>query len=851
MNRPHGRRPTIRRLALAAAGLAAAGAGVTLVVTPGAVGTAGTLPGENVRLAAAAADPDRRCHAGRAAGVASVATTPYTATGGVQALTVRTDGGARGDWDLAVFDHATGTKLAASATSTTRERATVFLRPGQQVDVQVCRLSGLQENVTVGLDPYVLPAEAVTRTADGAGGIRLVRVRTTPSRDVHALEELGLDVTHNGSADGVDVVVHGDAELRRLRAAGFDATTIVADLAAADRASLARDAAAPRPRAGARALPSGRTTYRNYEDFGTDLKQLAADHPGHVKLVTLQGQSLEGRPFEGVEITAGVGRPDDGRPVFLLSGNTHAREWPGGELSMEFALDMARTFAAGTDPRVTALLQKVRVFVFPVLNPDGFVVSREAGALAGADAGDDSDPLLTTVQAATDAAAYKRKNCRAAQPAQQDTIPCALRAPYGVDLNRAYGAYWGGAGSSDDATTQQYRGPAPFTEPEAIAVRAFGASHQVQTFVTNHTYTDVGRFLRQPGFQVPNDGVDDTTPDETRMKALGDAMGDATGYVSELGYATLGNITGPSDDHLYYSQGTYGYTPELRGENFHTAYADAVVAEYAGVGAKAGRGLREAYIVAGEFAASEADHAVLRGTAPAGATLRLKKTTMLRTSDDGNGDGVKDKDAVVFPETFESTLTVGPSGTYEWHVNPSTRPLASAPEAFTFTCESPAGTVRESRTVTVGRGDAPTLDFDSCAAGAAPPATPVSGGPGATPGGPAGPGPVPTATPAPGSTLRAVIHRPSISARRTNRLRRISVRVGLRGGTLTGVRVRVVDGGNRTVLSGAAARLTRSASVRLRLVRRVRAGARYRVVVTARTAAGRTLRLTKALRVTR
>lgn len=849
MARPSRRRPSTRRLTAAALGVAAVAAGGTLVLTPGAVGTAGTLPGENVRLSAVAADPDRVCHSRRAAGAAGVASTPFTASARAQALTVRTDGGATGDWDLAVFDRATGRKLAASATSTTRERVTVFLLPGQVVDVQVCRLGGAAEAVTVGLDPYVLPADTLRSAADGTGGVRLMRVQTTADRDVHALEELGLDVTHNSSAGGVDVVVYGDDQLRRLRAAGFDATTVVKDLAATDRASLARDAAAPKARAGSsRALPSGRTTYRNYEDFGTDLKKLAADFPGHVKLVTLQGQSLEGRPFEGVEITKGVGRPDDGRPIFLLSGNTHAREWPGGEMSMEFAIDMAETFAAGTDARVNALLEKTRVFVFPILNPDGFVVSREAGALQGFDAGDDTPQATTLPFAATDAAAYKRKNCRSNTPEQQGVVPCALSAPFGVDLNRAYGAYWGGDGSSSDNTTQQYRGPAPFTEPEAIAVRAFGASHQVQTFVTNHTFTDVGRFLRQPGFIVENDEVGDTTPDEVRMKALGDAMGDSTGYVSELGYATLGNITGPSDDYLYYSQGTYGYTPELRGENFHTGYADAVVAEYAGVGPKAGRGLREAYIVAGEFAADPQDHAVLAGRAPAGVTLRLKKTTMLKTSDDENGDGVKDKEAVVFPETFESTLTVGSAGTYEWHVNPSTRPLAPAPEAFTFTCESPAGTVLESRTVTVGRGDAPTIDFDACAAGTPAPAPTASPAPAATP------GPAPIATPgpvAPASALKAVIHRPSISARRTNRLRSIAVRIGLRGGTLTNVRVRVVDGGNRTVLSGTARRLTRSTSIRLKLARRVRAGARYRVLVSATTATGAPLRLSKALPVTR
>jgi hypothetical protein len=323
MARPH--TTTRRRLAAVTAATGVAGLTAALTLIPGASGTSGALPGENVTVRAATAKT-QVCHRAPRPGAAGVATTPYAAGTTAEALTVRTDGGATGDWDLAVFDHASGRRLAASATSTARERVTVLLAPGQRVDVQACRLAGGREDLVVGLEPYELPAAATRTSPDGAGGVRMVRVRVDRAEDVHRLEELGLDVTHNATAGGVDVVLYGDEQLRRLRNAGFEATTVVADLAAADRASLARDAAAPRVRAGTRALPSGRTTYRNYEDFGVDLKQLAADHPGHVRLTTLPGGSLEGRPLEGVEISKDVGRPDDGRPIFLLAGNTHARE---------------------------------------------------------------------------------------------------------------------------------------------------------------------------------------------------------------------------------------------------------------------------------------------------------------------------------------------------------------------------------------------------------------------------------------------------------------------------------------------------------------------------------------------
>lgn len=732
------------------------------------------------------------CHDGLLAGQALQ---PHVAVED-SALTVRASAPAGTDYDLAVFDRATGRLLGGSASFTSAERVTVLLERGQAVDVQACRRSGPAEPVAVDLASQPL-------TGAKPEPPQLVAVDADPAR----LEALGLDVTHAG-----EVVTYSAADRRKLR--GLDVTVVEDDLPAALRRMLRADV---RRGAQARALPSGRTTYRTPADYGTDLKAIADTNPARARLVTMPGTSLEGRPFEGVEIADGVGAEGDGRPILLISGLTHAREWPGGELAIEFATDLA----ASTDPRMVALREKVRVFVFPLANPDGFAVSR-AGGPAG---GDDTPQATTLPQALNDQGAYKRKNCRALTPELQ-ALPCATRFPFGVDLNRAYSAYWGGEGSDDNPQSQGYRGPAPFTEPEALAVRGFGQANQVQVYITNHTFTDVGRILRQPGFDIAGDEVEPTVPDEPRIKALGDAMGESTGYVSELGYATLGNITGPADDFLYYAQGTYGYTPEMRGLNFHTGYADAVVGEYEGEGPQAGRGWREAYVVAGEFAASTADHVVLKGTAPADATLRLSKAFALPQSLDGDGDGQRD----TTPEIIDASLAVPAGGAYEWHVNPSKRPYGPADEAFTLTCER-GGAVRATRTFTAARGEAKTFDFADCGttAIATPTATVTA-----------------TATPTYADPLRVSLRRSAISARRANRRRFTKVRVVLGGtGRLTGVKLRVARKG-RTVLRRSFATIDRTRWVRLRRVKRLRRGV-HRVVLTA----GGGIRATKRVRVRR
>ncbi len=176
------------------------------------------------------------------------------------------------------------------------------------------------------------------------------------------------------------------------------------------------------------------------------MKALVTSYPNHVRQVVI-GTSLEGRPIEGVEIASNV-NGSDGRPVYLNMGITHAREWPSGEFPMEFALDLAQNF--GSDPRITAMLERVRVVIVPVVNPDGFVASRSFGETPA----DDQDPVTggTLPLIAAGSGAYRRKNCRGVTPADQ-AIPCTARTS-GVDLNRNFGAYWGGPGSGSTPDSQ-------------------------------------------------------------------------------------------------------------------------------------------------------------------------------------------------------------------------------------------------------------------------------------------------------------------------------------------------------------------------------------------------------------
>ncbi len=497
--------------------------------------------------------------------------------------------------------------------------------------------------------------------------------------------------------------------------AGALAGTVVA-LACVPGTAAAAAATRIDPPVGSRALtrsalPSGRTTYRRPADLQADLDALVAGHPGLVRAVTLPRRSIQGRSIAGVEIAADVNRSDDGRPVFFVGGLTHAREWPSAEVAMEFALDLV---AHQGEARVAALLQGLRIVVVPVLNPDGYLYSR------GTAVGGQVDPV----------AADRRRNCR---PLRGDPASGGCATARGVDLNRNYGAFWGGRGASTSPASDTYRGSGPWSEPEAAAVHEFTQTLPVTGVQSLHNVG--GLVLRPPGFR----GLG-RAPDEARLKALGDAMGRATGYESRYGY-DLYEVTGALEDWNYVAQGAFGYTVELGGSSsadtsFQGTYSTHVVDQYVGrVGTpSAGKGMREALLLASEAAMDARDHVVLRGGAPGGAVLHLRKrfdtTTSPLCSDTFSADACgPTRPAFSTPDGLDNTLDVPQSGTFRWHAGPSTRPFerkAGRRETWTLSCRrSGAGTV--TKAVFADRGQ--TVDVDPCDPASLPRAAGAPSGP--------------------------------------------------------------------------------------------------------------------------
>src|SRR5215207_4865486 len=276
----------------------------------------------------------------------------------------------RGDWDVAVFDAKTKRVVAGSAAFRGNEVAEGFVRKGQRLLVQACRFAGKASSAHVSVAFLGEPA------GHQVGPTQVVSVSTPTRADKRRLQTLGLDLTESGDADSIEVILYGEQDAQKLQRAKFRYSVRVADLAKRVQAQRRADRRYSAAQAGGSALPSGSTGYRHLADIELELKLLASKYPKLVRPFTLNHKTHEGRDVVGIEIATHPNDLADGKPIFANMGTHHAREWPSAEHTLEWAYDLLANY--GKQARTTRLVNATRNIVIPVVNPDGFNISREA-----------------------------------------------------------------------------------------------------------------------------------------------------------------------------------------------------------------------------------------------------------------------------------------------------------------------------------------------------------------------------------------------------------------------------------------------------------------------------------------
>ena len=272
-----------------------------------------------------------------------------------------------------------------------------------------------------------------------------------------------------------------------------------------------------------------------------------------------------GRPYRGWDLQAirvanemnedapiGFGE----RPVFFLMAAIHSRELTTSEQAL-FLLDYLVS-NYGTDPDVTWLVDWHDIYIVPVANPDGRWIVENY-----------------------DVPGSQRKNVH-------ETAACSGWANSfsqpGVDLNRNHSHRWNTGGSSGSACSLTYRGTAAASEPEVDQLQEFvrtiipdqrgtgnaaAPDDTVGLFITMHSYSDL--VLWPWGYTTS------AAPNREGLKAIGDKLGELTGYTSCQPSICLYNASGTTDDWSYGELGVPSFTYEIGGnfDGFFPSYTTA------------------------------------------------------------------------------------------------------------------------------------------------------------------------------------------------------------------------------------------------------------------------------------
>jgi hypothetical protein len=289
--------------------------------------------------------------------------------------------------------------------------------------------------------------------------------------------------------------------------------------------------AAPIPAAAAEPdYPSYDSRYHTNAEMVDEIHEAEAAYPELVDVMSI-GTSDGGRDIWAAKVSDNVSM-DEAEPEVLVDALHHARE----RLSLEQALYLLETLTRdyATDPAVRSVVDSRETWIVFAVNPDGHVY----------DLGGDPYRLWRRNRQPTPGSRY-----------------------VGTDLNRNYDYRWGCcAGSSTNPAAWDYRGPAPFSAPEARAIRDFVNSRvvdgrqQIRVHLTLHTNGE--QVLWPYGYTKTDVPSDMTIEDQRTFRGLGRQMAARNGY-RPMQSSDLYIADGDQIDWMYGRHRIFSFTWEL------------------------------------------------------------------------------------------------------------------------------------------------------------------------------------------------------------------------------------------------------------------------------------------------
>jgi len=115
-------------------------------------------------------------------------------------------------------------------------------------------------------------------------------------------------------------------------------------------------------------------SYPTYTQYGEIIRLFSENYPEICKVDTI-GTSVNGKNILAVKISDKVGTDED-EPELFYSSTMHGDELGGFVLMLRFVHYLLQNY--GTDPKVTALVDNLEIYVNPLANPDGTYGSGDA-----------------------------------------------------------------------------------------------------------------------------------------------------------------------------------------------------------------------------------------------------------------------------------------------------------------------------------------------------------------------------------------------------------------------------------------------------------------------------------------
>jgi len=263
--------------------------------------------------------------------------------------------------------------------------------------------------------------------------------------------------------------------------------------------------------------------FHSYVELERDFLDLENTFPDLAKVYDI-GDSLESRNIYALKISDNVLNDEDEAEALFL-GCHHAREWISVEVPYLFGKYLLENYHQ--DVSIKNIVDQSEIWIVPLVNPDGLEYSIHYYR-------------------------YWRKNRR-------DNGD----GTYGVDLNRNYGYQWGydNNGSSPNTGSETYRGTAPFSEPESLAIRDLFAQHHFLSLISYHSYGGVILYPWGYTFQSPDQ--------DALLKDLASNMSQQMQTVNGTFYSfgqASGSLYTTNGDTTDWSFGIYGipsFTIEL------------------------------------------------------------------------------------------------------------------------------------------------------------------------------------------------------------------------------------------------------------------------------------------------